>query len=318
MSMVDLNESGTQAGGLQTQAPQLPGWKHVYSGKVRDLYVPLDEVIKDQLHQDCVLVVASDRISAFDHVLSSEIPDKGRILTQLSLWWFEQLDVEHHVLASTVEGGVPSAVEGRAMICKKLDMFPVECIARGYLTGSGLAEYKQSRTVCSIPLPEGLVDGSRLDEAIFTPSAKAEVGEHDENITYEAVVDIVGVDVAERLRELTLKIYSRAEEVARGRGIILADTKVEFGFDVVTGTITLGDEVLTPDSSRFWDAATYEPGRAQPSFDKQYVRDWLTSPESGWVRASDTPPPPLPAEVVDRTRGRYVEAYEKLTGRKFV
>ena len=318
MSMVDLNESGTQAGGLQTQAPQLPGWKHVYSGKVRDLYVPLDEVIKDQLHQDCVLVVASDRISAFDHVLSSEIPDKGRILTQLSLWWFEQLDVEHHVLASTVEGGVPSAVEGRAMICKKLDMFPVECIARGYLTGSGLAEYKQSRTVCSIPLPEGLVDGSRLEEAIFTPSAKAEVGEHDENITYEAVVDMVGVDVAERLRELTLKIYSRAEEVARGRGIILADTKVEFGFDVVTGTITLGDEVLTPDSSRFWDAATYEPGRAQPSFDKQYVRDWLTSPESGWDRASDTPPPALPAEVVDRTRGRYVEAYEKLTGRKFV
>lgn len=317
MSMVDLNAPGTQAGGLQTQAPQLPGWKHVYSGKVRDLYVPLDEGIKDQLHQDCVLVVASDRISAFDHVLSSEIPDKGRILTQLSLWWFEQLDVEHHVLASTVEGGVPAAVEGRAMICKKLDMFPVECIARGYLTGSGLAEYKQSRTVCSIPLPEGLVDGSRLEEPIFTPSAKAEVGEHDENITYEAVVDMVGVDVAERLRELTLKIYSRAEEVARGRGIILADTKVEFGFDVVTGTITLGDEVLTPDSSRFWDAATYEPGKAQPSFDKQYVRDWLTSPESGWDRASDAPPPALPAEVVDRTRGRYVEAYEKLTGRKF-
>lgn len=316
--MVDLNEPGTQTGGLQTQAPQLPGWKHVYSGKVRDLYVPLDEAIKDQLHQDCVLVVASDRISAFDHVLSSEIPDKGRILTQLSLWWFDQLDVEHHVLASTVEGGVPAAVEGRAMICKKLDMFPVECIARGYLTGSGLAEYKQSRTVCSIPLPEGLVDGSRLDEAIFTPSAKAEVGEHDENITYDAVVDMVGVDVAERLRELTLKIYSRAEEVARGRGIILADTKVEFGFDVVTGAITLGDEVLTPDSSRFWDAATYEPGKAQPSFDKQYVRDWLTSPESGWDRASDTPPPALPAEVVDRTRGRYVEAYEKLTGRKFV
>lgn len=317
MSMVDLNAPGTPAGGLQTQAPQLPGWKHVYSGKVRDLYVPLDEAIKDQLHQDCVLVVASDRISAFDHVLSSEIPDKGRILTQLSLWWFEQLDVEHHVLASTVEGGVPAAVEGRAMICKKLDMFPVECIARGYLTGSGLAEYKQSRTVCSIPLPEGLVDGSRLEEPIFTPSAKAEVGEHDENITYEAVVDMVGVDVAERLRELTLKIYSRAEEVARGRGIILADTKVEFGFDVVTGTITLGDEVLTPDSSRFWDAATYEPGKAQPSFDKQYVRDWLTSPESGWDRASDAPPPALPAEVVDRTRGRYVEAYEKLTGRKF-
>jgi phosphoribosylaminoimidazole-succinocarboxamide synthase len=319
MTMVDLNASadGPAAGGLQTLAPRLPGWKHVYSGKVRDLYVPVDGFIKEQLHQDCVLVVASDRISAFDHVLSSEIPDKGRILTQLSLWWFEQLDVEHHVLASTVEAGVPAAVEGRAMICKKLDMFPVECIARGYLTGSGLAEYKQSRTVCSIPLPEGLVDGSRLEEPIFTPSAKAEVGEHDENITYDAVVEMVGVDVAERLRELTLKIYGRAEEVARGRGIILADTKVEFGFDVITGAITLGDEVLTPDSSRFWDAATYEPGKAQPSFDKQYVRDWLTSPESGWDRASDTPPPALPSDVVDRTRGRYVEAYEKLTGRTF-
>jgi phosphoribosylaminoimidazole-succinocarboxamide synthase len=203
------------------------------------------------------------------------------------------------------------------MICKKLDMFPVECIARGYLTGSGLLEYRQSRTVCSIPLPEGLVDGSRLDEAIFTPSAKAEVGEHDENITYDAVVGLVGEDVAARLRELTLEIYTKAEEIARKRGIILADTKVEFGFDVATGVITLGDEVLTPDSSRFWDAATYEPGKAQPSYDKQYVRDWLTSAESGWDRASDVPPPALPADVVSRTRGRYVEAYEKLTGRTF-
>jgi phosphoribosylaminoimidazole-succinocarboxamide synthase len=203
------------------------------------------------------------------------------------------------------------------MICKKLDMFPVECIARGYLTGSGLEEYRRSRTVCSIPLPEGLVDGSRLEEAIFTPSAKAEVGEHDENITFDAVVEMVGVDVAERLRELTLKIYTRAEEVARERGIILADTKVEFGFDVTSGVITLGDEVLTPDSSRFWDAATYEPGKAQPSFDKQYVRDWLTSPDSGWERASNVAPPALPADVVERTRSRYVEAYEKLTGRTF-
>jgi phosphoribosylaminoimidazole-succinocarboxamide synthase len=203
------------------------------------------------------------------------------------------------------------------MICKKLEMFPVECIARGYLTGSGLLEYQQSRTVCSIPLPEGLVDGSRLDEAIFTPSAKAEVGEHDENITYDAVVDLVGEDVAARLRELTLKIYTKAEEIARGRGIILADTKVEFGFDVSSGAITLGDEVLTPDSSRFWDAATYEPGKSQPSYDKQYVRDWLTSAESGWDRGSDSPPPALPEDVVSRTRGRYVEAYEKLTGRTF-
>jgi phosphoribosylaminoimidazole-succinocarboxamide synthase len=309
-------ESAPKAG-LDTATLDLPGWRHMYSGKVRDLYVPADRSLADRFGQDCVLVVASDRISAYDHVLSSEIPDKGRILTQLSLWWFDQLDVAHHVLASTVEDGVPAAVEGRAMICKKLEMFPVECIARGYLTGSGLLEYQQSRTVCSIPLPEGLVDGSRLDEAIFTPSAKAEVGEHDENITYDAVVDLVGEDVAALMRELTMKIYTKAEEIARGRGIILADTKVEFGFDVSSGAITLGDEVLTPDSSRFWDAATYEPGKSQPSYDKQYVRDWLTSAESGWDRGSDSPPPALPEDVVSRTRGRYVEAYEKLTGRTF-
>ncbi|MFE5836848.1 phosphoribosylaminoimidazolesuccinocarboxamide synthase [Arthrobacter sp. NPDC056493] len=303
--------------GLDTPHTELPGWRHVYSGKVRDLYVPASDSIDEQFGQECVLVVASDRISAFDHVLSSEIPDKGRVLTQLSLWWFDQLDVEHHVLASTAEDGVPAAVEGRAMICKKLDMFPVECIARGYLTGSGLVEYRQSGTVCEIPLPEGLMDGSRLEHAIFTPSAKAEVGEHDENITYDAVVSMVGDDIAARLSELTLGIYTKAEEIARGRGIILADTKVEFGYDVVNGAITLGDEVLTPDSSRFWDAATYEPGKAQPSYDKQFVRDWLTSAESGWDKASDTPPPALPADIVERTRARYVEAYEKLTGRTF-
>ena len=314
---MNTTESAKPAGGLDTEALDLPGWTHVYSGKVRDLYIPADESITERVGHECVLVVASDRISAYDHVLASEIPDKGRILTQLSLWWFEQLGVEHHVLASTVDAGVPAAVEGRAMICKKLDMFPVECIARGYLTGSGLVEYRQSGTVCSIPLPGGLVDGSRLAEAIFTPSAKAEVGEHDENITYDAVVGLVGEDVAARLRELTLAIYTKAEEIARGRGIILADTKVEFGIDAATGVITLGDEVLTPDSSRFWDAATYEPGKAQPSYDKQYVRDWLTSAESGWDKSSDTPPPALPADVVARTRSRYVEAYELLTGRTF-
>ncbi|RKO19895.1 phosphoribosylaminoimidazolesuccinocarboxamide synthase [Pseudarthrobacter phenanthrenivorans] len=303
--------------GFSTMTLDLPGWKHVYSGKVRDLYEPVDESIVQRVGQDCVLVVASDRISAFDHVLSSEIPDKGRILTQLSLWWFDQLDVEHHVLGYTVEDGVPAQVEGRAMICKKLDMFPVECIARGYLTGSGLQEYRASGTVCSIPLPEGLVDGSRLEHPIFTPSAKAEVGEHDENITYDAVVAMVGDDIAGRLSELTLKIYTTAEKIARERGIILADTKVEFGYDPVSGSITLGDEVLTPDSSRFWDAATYQPGKAQPSYDKQYVRDWLTSAESGWDKSSDTPPPALPEEVVNRTRSRYVEAYEKITGKPF-
>ena len=312
-----MNAHEPLAGGLQTQAPELPGWKHIYSGKVRDLYAPADPAITERVGQDCVLVVASDRISAYDHVLASEIPDKGRILTQLSLWWFDQLGVEHHVLAATAADGVPAEVEGRAMICKKLDMFPVECIARGYLTGSGLVEYRDSGTVCSIPLPPGLVDGSRLEHAIFTPSAKAEVGEHDENITYDAVVDLVGAGTAARLRDLTLEIYTKAEDIARGRGIILADTKVEFGVDAATGVITLGDEVLTPDSSRFWDAATYEPGKAQPSYDKQYVRDWLTSAASGWDKSSDTPPPALPEDVVARTRSRYVEAYELLTGRTF-
>ncbi|MCG2623549.1 phosphoribosylaminoimidazolesuccinocarboxamide synthase [Arthrobacter sp. I2-34] len=310
--------------------PELPGWTHVYSGKVRDLYVPAEtarvatdsddiaaEGLLDQ-RNDTVLVVASDRISAYDHVLSTEIPDKGKILTQLSLWWFEQLaagpdPVANHVVSTDV----PQAVAGRAMICRRLDMYPVECIARGYLTGSGLAEYRQSRTVCGLPLPEGLVDGSRLEPAIFTPSAKAEVGEHDENITFDAVVDTVGAGTAARLRELTLQIYTRAEEIARARGIILADTKVEFGTNPATGTIILGDEVLTPDSSRFWDAETYRPGQAQASFDKQFVRDWLTSAESGWDKASDTPPPALPLEIVEKTRARYVEAYERLTGRKF-
>ncbi|WP_262103985.1 phosphoribosylaminoimidazolesuccinocarboxamide synthase [Arthrobacter sp. Marseille-P9274] len=289
--------------------PELPGWTHVYSGKVRDLYVP-----EADADGDTVLVVASDRISAYDHVLATPIPDKGRILTQLSLWWFEQLGgIDNHVVSTDV----PEAVAGRAMVCRKLDMFPVECIARGYLTGSGLAEYRVSGTVCELPLPGGLVDGSRLEPAIFTPSAKAEVGEHDENITYDDMTAIVGDDIAAKLRDTTLAIYRRAEEIARSRGIILADTKVEFGTDPVTGAITLGDEVLTPDSSRFWDAATYEPGKAQPSFDKQFVRDWLTSDASGWDKASDTPPPALPEDIVAKTRARYVEAYERLTGRQF-
>ncbi len=289
---------------------ELPGWRHVYSGKVRDLYEPEDG------SDDVVLVVASDRISAYDHVLTTEIPDKGRVLTQLSLWWFERLTgIPNHVVAADAAGGVPAAVEGRAMICRKLIMYPIECIARGYLTGSGLLEYRASRTVCSLPLPEGLVDGSRLDPALFTPSAKAEVGEHDENISYDAVVVTVGDDAAAQLRALTLDIYTRAEAIARERGIVLADTKVEFGLDPATGRITLGDEVLTPDSSRFWDAALYAPGQAQPSFDKQFVRDWLTSDASGWDRHSE--PPALPDDVVERTRARYIEAYERLTGRTF-
>ncbi len=298
----------------------LPGWTHVYSGKVRDLYVPESGSAAATEHGDVVLVVASDRISAYDFVLPTTIPDKGRVLTQLTLWWFEQLaDVvgNHLVTAEVGPAGVPDAVAGRAMVCRRLDMFPVECVARGYLTGSGLVEYRADGTVCGIALPGGLADGSRLPEAIFTPATKAAVGEHDENVSYEAVVATVGEADASALRDLTLAVYTRAEELARERGIILADTKFEFGRAVDgphAGQILLGDEILTPDSSRFWPADTWQPGRAQPSFDKQYVRDWLTSPASGWDRTSELPPPSLPDDVVERTRGRYLEAYRVLTG----
>ncbi|WP_432546290.1 phosphoribosylaminoimidazolesuccinocarboxamide synthase [Kineococcus sp. SYSU DK004] len=288
-------------------APEVPGWRHVYSGKVRDLYAPAGA------DDGTVLVVASDRISAYDHVLSTPVPDKGRVLTAMSLWWFERLAdlVPHHVVSTEV----PAVVAGRAMVCRRLEMFPVECVVRGYLTGSGLADYRATGSVCGVALPEGLVDGSRLPEPVFTPATKAELGEHDENVDFAHVVATVGAEAAERLRELTLAVYARAEATARERGIVLADTKLEFGLD--GGRTVLGDEVLTPDSSRFWPAEEWAPGRAQPSFDKQFVRDWLTSPASGWDRASDQAPPPLPDEVVERTRARYVEAYERLTGRTF-
>lgn len=283
----------------------VPGAVHLHSGKVRDLY---------ELESGDLLMVASDRISAFDFVLSPGIPDKGEILTRMSLWWFDQLSdlVDHHVVSTQV----PERVRGRALVVERLDMYPVECVARGYLTGSGLADYHATGQVCGVPLPDGLVDGSRLPQPIFTPATKAAIGEHDENVDFDHVVETVGVEVAERLRSLTLEVYARAERIARARGIVLADTKLEFGARP-DGTIVLADEVLTPDSSRFWPAETYQPGRAQPSFDKQYVRDWLTSPASGWDRASDTPPPTLPAEVVEKTRERYVQAYEQLTGERF-
>ncbi|WP_420110810.1 phosphoribosylaminoimidazolesuccinocarboxamide synthase [Pseudactinotalea sp.] len=287
-------------------AAELPGWTHVYSGKVRDLYEP-------ESGGEQVLVVASDRISAYDHVISTPIPDKGAVLTALSLWWFETLDVTHHVISTEV----PAAVAGRAMICRRLDMYPIECVARGYLTGSGLVEYNENGAVCGVPLPEGLVDGSKLPRPIFTPARKADLGEHDENVTFEKAAADVGEDTATRLRDLTLELYTRAAEIASERGVILADTKFEFGRVPGTDEIVLGDEVLTPDSSRYWPAESWEPGHAQPSFDKQYVRDWLTSPASGWDRSSDTPPPPLPEDVVERTRARYVEAYERITGRRF-
>ncbi len=287
----------------------LPGWRHVYSGKVRDLYLP-----EATDAADVVLVVASDRISAYDHVLDTPIPDKGRILTALSLWWFERLAdvVDNHVLSADV----PGAVAGRAMLCRRLEMIPVECVARGYLAGSGLAEYCRTGTVCGIALPAGLVEASRLAEPIFTPATKAPLGEHDENVSFEGVVERVGVETADQVRTFTLAVYRRAEQIARDRGIVLADTKFEFGRGP-GGGIVLGDEVLTPDSSRFWPGDTWQPGRPQPSFDKQYVRDWLTSPASRWDRAGDAPPPPLPDDVVERTRARYVEAYERLTGRRW-
>jgi phosphoribosylaminoimidazole-succinocarboxamide synthase len=280
--------------------------RHVYSGKVRDLFA---------LPDGRLLFVASDRISAYDHVLPTPIPDKGRVLTLLSLWWFEQLAdvVPNHVLSLDV----PAEFAGRAMVCERLDMFPVECVARGYLTGSGLVEYHESGAVCGVPLPAGLVDGSRLPEAVFTPATKAAVGEHDENVSFEVVAATVGAAEAADLRRLTLEVYRRAEAVARARGIIVADTKLEFGRRAADGAIVLADEVLTPDSSRFWPADAWEPGHPQPSFDKQYVRDWLTSPASGWSRSSGQPPPPLPDDVVERTRAKYVEAYERITGRRF-
>jgi len=291
-------------------APALEGATHLHSGKVRDLY---------RLDDGALLMVASDRISAFDFVLETTIPDKGEILTRMSLWWFDQLVdlVPNHVRSTDV----PPEVAGRAVVCEELAMYPVECVARGYLTGSGLLDYQANGEVCGIELPEGLEDGSRLPAPIFTPASKAAMGEHDENISYERVVGDVGETLAAELRDLTLAVYARAEGLARDRGIILADTKLEFGSRLDTGdesgTTVLADEVLTPDSSRYWPADDWRPGRAQNSYDKQIVRNWLLSEESGWDRSSDTPPPPLPTHVVERTRNRYVEAYELLTGERF-
>ena len=287
------------------EAPTLAGAEHLHSGKVRDLY---------RLDSGDLLMVASDRISAFDFVLSTPIPDKGEILTRMSLWWFDQLSdlVPHHVVSTDV----PEEVRGRAVVCRELDMFPVECVARGYLTGSGLLDYRASGEVCGIPLPAGLEDGSRLPEPVFTPATKAALGDHDENVSYDAVVATIGADDASTLRELTLAVYGRAEAIARERGILLADTKLEFG-RADDDTVVLADEVLTPDSSRFWPADRWQPGRAQPSYDKQVVRNWLLSEESGWDRSTGEPPPPLPDRVVDLTRARYVEAFERLTGASF-
>ena len=277
-------------------APQVAGWDHLRTGKVRDLYT--NEAGE-------ILLVASDRISAFDWVLPTTIPDKGAILTQLSLFWFELLEdiIGNHIISDEV----PDVVQDRAVIVKPLKMFEIECVARGYLTGSGLKEYQADRTVCGIALPDGLVDGSKIPEPIFTPATKAAIGDHDINIDFQSAVAIIGSKHANALREYTLNLYQTAADFAASRGIILADTKFEFGIDE-SGEIMLGDEALTPDSSRFWDATN--PGQ---SFDKQFVRDYLTT--SGWDKKS--PPPELPAEIVEKTAQRYHEAFFKITGSKF-
>ncbi|GAA3460767.1 phosphoribosylaminoimidazolesuccinocarboxamide synthase [Saccharothrix longispora] len=288
--------------------PKLADYRQVAAGKVRQVH---------EVDDDLLLFVASDRISAYDHVLSTEIPDKGRVLTAMSVFWFERFaDLAPNHLVAWDDPRIPDEVRGRALLVRRLDMVQVECVARGYLTGSGMVEYRRDGAVCGVQLPGGLVEASELAEPIFTPATKAEIGAHDENVSFEHVVAQVGADLAGRLRDATLAIYGAAREYARSRGVILADTKFEFGLDR-SGALVLGDEVLTPDSSRYWPADGYAPGRVQPSFDKQYVRDWLTSDASGWDRASDTPPPPLPDDVVAATRARYVEAYERITGLSF-
>ena len=275
----------------------------IHAGKVRELYALPDP---GQL-----LMVATDNISAYDYVLDTTIPDKGIVLTQLSLWWFDQLSglIDNHLISADV----PQEVAGRAMIVESLDMVPIEAVARGYLTGSGWLEYQANGEVCGVPLPAGLHDGSRLETPIFTPARKAELGEHDENISYQTMCAEIGEQLGARLRDATLAIYARAEQIARERGIILADTKLEFGLRA-DGTLVLGDEVLTPDSSRFWDAQEWSRGKLA-SFDKQYLRDWLVH-ESGWDRTTDTPPPALPPEIVAKTRERYLTAFQRLTGRE--
>jgi len=282
-------------------APSIDGWKHLRTGKVRDLYTN---------ESGEILLVASDRISAFDWVLPTTIPNKGAILTQLSLFWFELLAdiVPNHIISDDV----PVSVADRAVIVQPLEMFAIECVARGYLTGSGLTEYTTSQAVCGNPLPAGLLDGSQLPASIFTPATKAEIGDHDINIDFDHAAKIVGTGQAAELRDLTIRLYDTAADFAHSRGIILADTKFEFGINMA-GEITLGDEALTPDSSRFWESDGWAPGKSQPSFDKQFVRDWLTT--SGWDKEST--PPELPAEIVEKTAARYEQAFERITGSKF-
>jgi phosphoribosylaminoimidazole-succinocarboxamide synthase len=283
----------------------LAEYPKIAAGKVRELYAVGD---------DHLLLVASDRISAYDFVLDTPIPDKGRVLTAMSVFWFGQLaDVLPNHLVAYDDPRIPAEVRGRALLVRRLDMLPVEAVARGYLTGSGYSDYRRTGAVCGVELPAGLPESAKLPSPIFTPATKAALGDHDENVSFEVVADLLGRARAEEVREATLAVYRRGAEFAAERGILLADTKFEFGLDS-SGALVLADEVLTPDSSRYWPAEGYEPGHAQPSFDKQYVRDWLTGPESGWDRSSNTQPPPLPDAVVSATRARYVEAYERISG----
>ncbi|MEN4477363.1 phosphoribosylaminoimidazolesuccinocarboxamide synthase [Mycolicibacterium cosmeticum] len=287
--------------------PALTDYRHLASGKVRELY---------RIDDDHLLFVASDRISAFDYVLDTEIPDKGRILTAMSVFFFDHLGVPNHLAGPPDDERIPADVLGRALVVRRLEMLPVECVARGYLTGSGLIDYQQTGAVCGIELPAGLGEASKFAQPIFTPASKAELGDHDENIAFDAVVELVGEQRAAQLRDRTLDIYSKAADHALSKGVIVADTKFEFGVDA-DGELVLADEVLTPDSSRYWPADTYQQGVVQPSYDKQFVRNWLTGPDSGWDRHGSTPPPPLPAEIAAATRARYIEAYERISGLSF-
>ena len=288
--------------------PALTDYQHLASGKVRELY---------RIDDDHLLFVASDRISAFDFILSSEIPDKGRILTAMSVFFFDFLErtlqAPNHLAGPADDERIPEHVLGRALVVRELEMLPVECVARGYLTGSGIIDYRETGQVCGIPLPEGLTEASKFAEPLFTPAMKAELGQHDENVSFDHIVDVVGADLAAQLRDRTLELYKAAAAHALTKGIILADTKFEFGVDGKNGVV-LADEVFTPDSSRYWPADTYTEGVVQPSFDKQYVRNWLTGPDSGWDRGGEVPPPALPPDVVTATRTRYIEAYERISG----
>lgn len=291
--------------------PALSDYQHLASGKVRELY---------RVDGEHLLLVASDRISAYDFVLDSTIPDKGRILTAMSVFFFglvsELTDTPNHLAGPPDDPRIPDSVLGRALVVRQLEMMPVECVARGYLTGSGLLDYQKTGQVCGIVLPPGLVEASKFAEPLFTPATKAALGDHDENIAFDRVIELVGEARANQLRDRTLQIYEKAADHALTRGIIIADTKFEFGTDP-DGNLLLADEIFTPDSSRYWPAEDYRVGVVQTSFDKQFVRNWLTSPESGWDRHGSIPPPPLPQPIIDATRDRYLNAYERISGLSF-